>query len=387
MQSTRTDVGTVEDLHASATRLTGLDDFGDGEHVEGLRELLTAYASESALTPAGSKVTRALLRAGLVSRLLSEAAWRQYPQHAQVRIERPVFVTGLPRTGTTALHRLLTADPGHQGLELWLTEMPQPRPPREQWAHHPVYAALQAGYEQHHEENPEFMGVHYIGADQVEECWRLLRQSTMSVSFECLAHIPGYSRWLSTQDWTPAYARHRRNLQLIGLADAGRRWVLKNPSHLFALDALLAVYPDAVVIQTHRSPRTAIASVCSLNAQASEGWSDLFRGEVLGRAQLELWARGVDSFMAARARHDPAHFIDVHYDDFVADPIRTVQSVYERLEAPFTPAARTATAALHAESRSGGRRPAHRYALSDFGLSTAQVDEAFTRYRSAYGLA
>ena len=85
-----------------------------------------------------------------------------------------------------------------------------------------------------------------------------------SISYECLAHLPTYSQWLRQQDWTAAYRRHRRNLQLIGLPDAGQRWVLKNPSHLFALDALLEVYPDALVIQTHREPRTAIASVCSL---------------------------------------------------------------------------------------------------------------------------
>ena len=84
------------------------------------------------------------------------------------------------------------------------------------------------------------MGVHYISADSVEECWQLLRQSMHSVSFESLAHLPTYSAWLAAQDWTRRYLRHRRNLQLIGLNDGGRRWVLKNPSHLFALDALMA---------------------------------------------------------------------------------------------------------------------------------------------------
>ena len=100
--------------------------------------------------------------------------------------------------------------------------------------------------------------------------------------------------WLREQDWTDAYRRHRRNLQLIGLPDRERRWVLKNPSHLFALDALLAVYPDALVIQTHRSPRIAIASVCSLAAQASAGWSTTFSGAVIGSDQLELWASGLE---------------------------------------------------------------------------------------------
>lgn len=141
----------------------------------------------------------------------------------------------------------------------------------------------------------------------------------MSVSFECVAHVPSYSSWLAEQDWTPAYRRHRRNLRLIGLNDTGRRWVLKNPSHLFALDALLEVYPDALIVQTHRSPRTAMASMSSLAAQVTAGWSDVFTGATIGRDQLELWSRGLDRFREQQARHDPARFFDVRYDDFVRD--------------------------------------------------------------------
>lgn len=378
--SERTSVGTVEDLHASATKLTGLDDFGDDEYREGLGVLLDSYHRDAALTPLGFKVKRAFLRGALVARLLSEAAWKQYPEHAQVPIERPVFVTGLPRTGTTALHRLLTADPRHQGPEVWLTEVPQPRPPRETWPDNPVFTAIQDGYRRHHIEHPEFMGLHFMAADEVEECWQLLRQSMKSISYECLAHLPTYSAWLAGQDWTGAYRRHRRNLQLIGCNDRDRRWVLKNPSHLFALDALLTVYPDALVIQTHRDPRTAIASVCSLNEQASAGWSTAFRGEVIGRGQLDLWARGLDLFTRERARHDPARFIDVHYDDLTADPIGTVRSIYRRFGLELTDEAEAAMTALHADSASGQRRPSHRYRLSDFGLTEAEVDERFAAY-------
>jgi hypothetical protein len=224
MPRERDDVGTVEDLHASATRITGLDDFGgDDDYLSGLEVLLASYERDAGLTPAGNAVARSFLRGALVARLLSEAQWRQHPEHADVAVERPIFVTGLPRTGTTALHRLLTADPDHQGLELWLTEVPQPRPPRETWADDPVFSGIQEGYRRHHQEHPEFMGLHYIAADQVEECWQLLRQSMRSISFECLAHLPTYSSWLADQDWTPAYRRHRRLLQLIGLPDAGRR--------------------------------------------------------------------------------------------------------------------------------------------------------------------
>ena len=257
--------------------------------------------------------------------------------------------------------------------------MPQPRPPRHTWPDNPVFQAIQAGFARHHEEHPEFMGVHYLAADQVEECWQLLQQSMRSVSFETLAHVPGYSGWLRGQDWTGAYQRHRRNLQMIGLHDAGRRWVLKNPSHLFALGALLAVYPDALVIQTHRAPRTAIASACSLAAHASAGWSPVFTGEVIGRTQLDLWARGLALFTAERARHDPAHFHDVRYDDLVADPVGTVEAIYQHFALPLTGAAADAIrslAAASAPSRAGGES-GHRYALADFGLTGEEVDERF----------
>jgi Sulfotransferase family len=375
-------VGTVGDLHASASRITGLSDFGPDDYTGGLGVLLESYAQDAQLTPLGAKVKRSFLRGALAARLLSEAAWQAFPEHAGVAVERPIVVTGLPRTGSTALHRMLVADPSHQGLELWLAEAPRPRPPRSAWAQDPVYQHIQAVYARHHVAHPEFMGVHYIAADQVEECWQLLRQSMRSVSFECLAHLPTYSAWLRDQDWTGAYLRHRRNLQLIGLPDGGRRWVLKNPSHLFALNALLAVYPDALVIQTHRAPRVAIASVCSLAAQASDGWSTAFRGPVIGRDQLSLWASGLERFAAERARHDQARFYDIGYDDFVADPVGTVEAAYGHFGLPLSGAAADAMRSLvRSSSQSAkGSGTAHRYSLADFGLTGEEVDERFAAY-------
>ncbi|GEM33988.1 sulfotransferase [Nocardia neocaledoniensis NBRC 108232] len=372
----RTDVGTVADLHASATKLTGLTDFGADDYTEALQILLDSYREEAGLTELGSKMSRFFLRGTLVARALSEAAWAANPGYVDTPVTRPIFVTGLPRTGTTALHRLLAADPGNQGLEMWLTDFPQPRPPRDSWAENPAYQQIDAGLRQHQVQNPEFMGLHYMSAADVEECWQLLRQSGMSHSYECLAYVPGYSQWLSQQDWTPAYARHRRNLQLIGMND-DRRWVLKNPSHLFCLDALLAVYPDAVVIQTHRDPATIIPSVCSLNEHATRGWSTVFTGETIGRTQLDLWARGLSEFTAARARHPEATFLDIEFDDLRADPFAVVAGIYDRIGAEFTEQARAAIAALDSESRTGDRKPTHRYSLADYGLTEEMVAERF----------
>ncbi|MGW5108028.1 sulfotransferase family protein [Nocardia sp. NPDC004123] len=374
--SGRTNVGTVEDLHHSASKVCGLTDFGSDDYLEALGVLLESYQRDAGLTELGSKMSRYFLRGALVARALSEASWQANPAYTETQVTRPIFVTGLPRTGTTALHRLLAADPQHQALEMWLADFPQPRPPRETWADNPVYQAVDKGFAQHRIENPEFMGVHYMTAAEVEECWQLLRQTVKSISYESLAYLPSYSQWLRKQDWTDAYARHKANLQLIGLGD-NRRWVLKNPSHLFALDALMKVYPDALIIQTHRDPVTIVGSSCSLSEQATAGWSTTFVGEKIGESQLELWSRGLREFNTARARYNPDQFLDIEFDELRADPFATVEKIYSKFGLDYTDSARTAMTTLDEDSKSGDRKPVHKYSLADYGLTEDQVRAEF----------
>ena len=344
-----------------AVSATGLTDFGPDDFSDGLAVLAASFSSEGGLTERGVRGARAMLRGALVARLVASAGFAP----AGPEISRPLIVTGLPRTGTTFLHRLLVADPRHQGLELWLANAPQPRPPRAEWAAQPAYQAVAAGLAR----KDGMHGVHELGPGQVEECWQLLRQSMRSVSFGCLAHVPSYLEWLSSQDWLPAYQRHRRNLSLIGRNDADKRWVLKNPSHLFALDALLSVYPDALIVVTHRDPVIAMASMCSLAARATSGWSSVFEGPVIGRGQLDLWSRGLSSFTAARARYDPAQFCDVAYDDLVGDPLAVVSRVYSQFGLTLTPSAAEAMRDLSGGARDG----THRYSLADYGLTEADI--------------
>ena len=379
MCAARTDVGTLEDLKASAVKAVGLDDFGtdDDNYIEALSVLLDAYRTEADFTELGSKMSRFFLRNALVARLLSEASWKQYPQHVDVPITAPIFVTGLPRTGTTALHRLLCGDPRHQGLELWLAEFPQPRPPRETWPQNPVFAELDARFKKAHDENPDFTGLHFMTADEVEECWQLLRQSVHSVSYETLAHVPSYAQWLARQDWTRSYQRHRKNLQLIGLNDPEKRWVLKNPSHLFALDAVFETYPDALVIQCHRPAETILASMGSLAQHTTEGWSNSFVGPTIGADALESWSRGLERFKSVRATQNPDQFYDCDYFALIKDPIGTVREIYSHFGIPFTEDAQAAIVRTDEESKQGPRAPKHTYSLADYGLTEDQVKEAF----------
>ena len=377
--TSRTDVGSVDDLKASAVKTVGLDDFGSDEddYLEALSVLLESYRREADFTELGSKMSRFFLRNALVARLLSEASWKQYPQHVDVPVTAPIFVTGLPRTGTTALHRLLCGDPRHQGLELWLAEFPQPRPPRETWSQNPVFVEMQSRFAKAHQDNPDYTGLHFMTADEVEECWQLLRQSVHSVSYESLAHVPTYARWLAAQDWTPPYRRHRKNLQLIGLNEPEKRWVLKNPSHLFALDALFAVYPDALVIQCHRPPETIMASMCSLAQHTTAGWSDTFVGATIGADSLETWSRGLERFNAVRATRNPTQFYDMDYDRLIRDPIGTVSDIYAHFGIEMTDDARAAIQRTDDESKQGPRVPKHTYSLADYGLTEDQVRDRF----------
>lgn len=379
-----TTLGTLEELHHAASAGTGLDDFGNPDYREAMQVLMESYIHDAGLTEAGVQRIRAMLGTVLETRLRLQQAYTRWPKAADVAIRRPLFVTGLPRTGTTALHRLLCLDPAHQGLEHWLTEAPHPRPPKSSWADNPDHQRMQQFLDAHHEAKPEMKGIHFMSPDMVEECWRAERLSMRSIAFQNTAHLPTYSDWLAARDMAPAYGAHREMLRMIGLDDLDRRWVLKSPSHLFGLDALMATYPDALVIQTHRHPRTIVASVSSLNHSASAGTSTVFTADVVGRDCLDLWARGTETFRAARQKYDSAQFADVYYEDFVADAPGVVEAIYRQFGLPSSREVHAGVAASHEQSKAGERRPVHHYSLSDFGLTESEVDAKFAGYVDEY---
>jgi hypothetical protein len=365
-------IGTVAELHAEAANLVGLTDFGPPEYQEGLAMLLASYQNEASLTPRGVQMVHEELRGILMARLLSEAQWRQHPGHAEVPIQRPVFIIGMPRTGTTTLHRLLTVDPANQGLQMWLGYAPQPRPARSTWPGNPIFQQVQAGIDEFVRQHPGYLGIHNRKADEVEECWLLIRQSMLSAYFEFTGYVPSYSSWLAKQNFTEAYRRYRRNLQLISLHEPEKRWVLKSSSHMLGLDALLATFPDALVIQTHRRPAsTVLGSACSMVSKMAAGKSTVFHGEAVGPALLDLAERTLRRFVAARARHAPASFYDVDFAEFAASPLAVVGDIYRHLGWDLGDGVRSAMSAVVQEDN---RLRAHRYDLADFGVSAEEAD-------------
>lgn len=372
-----------EALHEAARAATGLADFGGDDHREGLRVLLRSWDEDADLSPVGRAASWELALRALAARLRSQEGWKRHPACLRLPIRRPLFVVALPRTGSTALHRLLACDPGVQGLDFWLTVAPKPRPPRSERARDPDFAALDAELRAQFAAQPGLRAIHEMDAGEPDECWRLNNQCFASTSFECLARVPGYSRWWAACDMRPVYRRHRDQLRLLGANDPDKRWLLKDASHLFAVDAILETYPDACMVQCHRDPARVIPSVCSLNRAFRIGTDRAFDARGHGADQLEFWARGVERALAVRRASDPRQFFDLDFRDIDADPFGAVQRIYAYFGIEMTPAAQRAMR-RHCAANPRGKHGAHAYSAGEFGLEAGAIRERFAEYLATH---
>ena len=375
-----------EALHEAACAATGLDDFGSDAYRDGLRALLHAWDEEADLAPEGRAAAWELVQTALVARLRSQAGWKRRPECLAAEIRAPLFIAGLPRTGSTALQRLLAKDPALQGLELWLMVAPQPRPPRPEWPRHPEFAALDASLRAEFGDRKGLRAIHEMDAREVDECWRLLHQSFASTTFDCVSRVPSYTRWFLDADLCPAYRRHRDQLRLLGARDPGRRWLCKDASHLFAVDAILALHPDAYIVQTHRDPARAIPSVCSLNRVFRLPAARGFDAVEHGAAQLEFWAQGALRSLAARRNADARRFFDVDFRDVEADAFGVVRRLYRHFGLPLSAEAERAMR-RHCAENPRGKHGAHAYSAAEFGLDPDRVRERFAAYLAAFPVA
>ncbi|MEE2677368.1 MAG: sulfotransferase [Myxococcota bacterium] len=371
------------EFHAAAREACGLEDFGDGEYREGLRALLESLDRDAALNPVGHLTLRGSIVEALVGRLLSEDGWARHPECTAAPVEQPLVILGLPRTGTSALQQLLAQDPALQGLEYWLSITPKARPPRNTWAEDPEFRSCDERLRLLYEQSPGMKAIHFMQAGAVDECWRLLSQSFAHSSWHAWANVAHYEHWWSRHDMRPAYQRHRKNLQLIGHREPEKRWLLKDSTHLFDLDAFLSVYPDARVIQTHRDPVRAIASVCSLCWAARQPLNENPDPAAFGRATLDLWERAVLGAVAARTKHDPAQFFDLPFGAFQSDPLAAIEAIYAHFGIAYSEAAETAMRRFRTENPRD-KHGAHHYDVETWGLDPDEIRERFQAYVEAF---
>src|SRR5215468_8613049 len=370
------------DLIETAKRRSSLDDFGEGDFFEALSRLIESCQDEARLNLIGKIALKTDVVETLCARLQMERDRQLYPDIASQEIREPLFIVGLPRSGTSVLHRLLGADPEHRCPLMW--EVRSPSPPTDDDEKRRIQRTTQSC-------NffnwlvPTFRYVHTVGAEVPQECVSLMTPTFLSDQFDAMYYVPSYRTWFFRQDLRPAYEYHRRFLQHLQFRRAARRWILKAPTHIFALPALLSVYPDALFVQTHRTPVDAMASVSSLVTILRSAFSDAVDPFIVYREAVDYWSETMDKFLRERDRLADTRICDIQYEEIRREPIRAVQRVYEFFGWSLSREAERNMRALIA-SQAKRQSANHRYDLSQFGASADDVLSAFAPYCKRFGL-
>ena len=374
-------------LIAAAKKQTKLHDLGLPSFRPGLAKLVEALESEARLNLFGRYFARRQILE-LLSHRLQLADYRKR-NHAVVyeKIVRPLFIVGLPRTGTTLLYGLLAEDPAHRAPLSWEIDAPCPPAETQTYATDPRIETTRKRFEQVGRLAPGFQAIHPVGALMPQECIVTTASEFMSIRFQMCFDVPSYDDWLLQQDMTDTYRHHRRFLQHMQYRHKGERWILKSPGHLGPIDALFEVYPDAMLVQTHRDPIRVVPSVASLEYTMRMVSSDDVDPARVGRQMIRTWSTLLEQGMAARARRPERErqILDLTMREIVTAPIASVEKIYRHFDLELTPLARErmqAYLARHPKDEFG----THRYSLEDFSLETDEVDSAFKGYRERFGI-
>lgn len=373
------------ELSAAARTAAGVDDLGPPDYWDGLVALTGSLEGDARLSPFGRIGIRRNLIEALSARARVLDRHRREPEIAAERVEAPVVVVGLPRTGTTLLSFLLQQDRRLRTLRHWEALDPDPPPTLVEEATDPRVGAAVDQLDGLWRLAPGFRAIHPMEPAGPAECVTVLAQAMASMQYETQCHVPAYAAWMDTADLGPAYRHHRKVLQLLQWRSPGERWNLKTPAHLLALEVLLGTYPDARLIWTHRDPAGVVASVASLNAALHSIMSDDVDPRVLGPFWRERLATLVERGMAALDGRPGVRVAHVAYRDLVATPVATVTAVYEQLDLPIDDVARRRMQSwMDANPQSRWGR--HRYDPAEFDLDAEGVRERFATYRERFGL-
>jgi hypothetical protein len=373
---------------ATAEEGTGLADFGGDEWREALDVLTEALTAEADLTEFGEIVAQADLVGSLTRRLQVIDHRRAHPELAGLPIERPIFIVGQVRTGTTILYELLAQDPAARAPLTWEVDAPCPPPEAATYDTDPRIEDSRQIQEMMTSIIPDFKTMHPIGPLLAQECVRITGMDYKSFIFPTMYRVPTYARWLLEADMTSAYLWHRGFLQHLQSRIPVNRWVLKSPGHIWALDAMMNQYPDALVIQTHRDPLRTIASVSSLARTLRTFASEGSPIEPVASEWAEYVIDGINRSIDARESGivPASQVVDVQYRSFAADPITTIAGAYDQLGLAFTAEAeakmRSFLAAQPAHEHGG-----HHYTFADTGLDEEALREQTARYQDYFGVA
>lgn len=378
---------TPEALKAEAIRRAGGPvDFGPAPLDEPLSVLCRSLNDEIEFHALGRLQVFNQLAGLLTLRLRFEDLWRRHPEILDQPVERPIIVIGLPRSGTTILHRLLSRDPVKRSSPFWeqVAPLPDGDPTAPQADPDPRLTRMRQSLDMLDKVVPDLKLMHELTADQPDEDISLLIFAFASLQFEWSYRVPAYSRWHQAFDHTEGYRYFRRVLQTLQWLRGGDRWVLKAPQHLEQLKPLLSVFPDAVLVQTHRDPVPAIVSLASLTTYGGRRYYDHPNPHAVGADMASIVERLLRRGVEDRPEDD-RRFVDIQFTDLVADPLGCVRRIYAVSGDALGPEAEAAMRTWIDDNRQG-KHGGHDYAAEDFGLDVADLRRRLGFYQDRFSI-
>jgi hypothetical protein len=371
------------DLMEKAVSATGLDDFGEPTFHDGLNKLIDAFNGEAELSDLGAVMAEQSVLEPLTNRLLINAWIDEHPEVEQERVERPIVIVGMSRSGTTALSHLLGKDPELRSLLRFEALCSVPPPESATVFTDPRYLQSVQADEMSELVFPELRAIHHDPPDAPVECNTLLSHEFVSTVYTTVYHLPSYADWIASTDLTDAYAYHERILKLLQSRMPGT-WNLKGPQHGFAMQTLRRRYPDATLIATHRDPAVCAASTASLMAYLHSHTSTKSRSNELGEMAASLIEKCSNGLIEDYRNHRGGdRMLHVAYRDLVGDPIGTVRRLYDQMNRPLSEQAESAMIA-HTRTRTQHRYGKHHYLPTDYGLDIAALKERYHEYRESF---
>ncbi len=376
-------------LAEARRRADGPDDFGDGPFLQPLQLLLDCLEKEGRLNALGRVIARERVLGHTVNRLSYVADRRRFPDIAREEILEPIFIIGMPRTGTTILHDILAQDPDNRAPLIWEAMFPSPPPEAASFESDPRIARCAATFPAVELQIPAFKAMHPMGATLSQECVTMMGEAMCTPLFHNQFRVPSYQDWVDLEaDWSHVYRFHRRQLQHLQWRNRRERWVLKTGAHLWGLEHLLETYPDARIVFTHRDPVKSMTSYASLTSLVRSMGSDRVDPLEIAADWTARLKRVLEHGVAVRSakEYPRAIFYDMHFSDFASDPFAVVEKIYEAFDLPITALGAERMRAYIAENPKG-KHGIHRYAPAEYGVEPAVVRRAFRSYMERFDLA
>jgi hypothetical protein len=371
----------VENLLEKATTSTGLTDFGGDEFRQPLALLIEGLENEAKLSTMGRIVARTDLLRTLENRLRLVDLFRQHPEIAEQPVERPIFVIGAPRTGTTIFHDLLAMDPSNRVPLTWETSYPLPPPETSTFRSDPRIAQVQADLDRVDQLLPDFKKMHPMGAERAQECVAITSHDLASMIYQTQFEVSTYDRWVLDHDMRSALRWHRRFLQVLQWKAPAERWALKSPQHLWHIEQIHREYPDALFVQTHRDPVRVVVSISSLVAALRRLSSDHVSLPDVAEYYATALGKAFDNTMAYRrsGKLPESQVVDLYFQDFIKDQVGTVRRAYEHFDLKLSDQAAGAMQSF-LDDNPADKHGSHFYNFADTEMDEGDIRKRFQEY-------